>query len=338
MNENPKILIIEEGFLRKDIAVFLNNHDYDVTLISLNPNLTRKSKTYFDKILNIYNRVLKKNIYYYEDKNIKLRNKSYYNVIKKEINSIQFDYILIFIPYNFTSKIINYLSKHSDVLIAYCWDSINLEKKHQLLKFKNKLNKIYCYDKDSINKFKDIDLKYISNFYYPLEEIELLKENVAHNKISYVGNIADRRDVTIEKILNNIDEKFIYDINLVIHNLNEDVLCKKYNFNYLKGGISLHDYLKITLNSEIVLDIQLNWQNGFTFRIIEASYLKKKVITTNQNAKELKFYHPDNIFIYNDDTKHLLNNFISIPYKQIDEKLIEYYRVDNWLSRILEIK
>lgn len=339
MSNKPKILIIEEGFLRKDIEYYLNSVDFDAKLISLNPNIQIKSNKYLDKILNIYNRVVKKNIYYFEEKSIKYKNRFYLNQIKKEIEFLNFDYILLIVPYHYSSQVINYLSKHTNKIIGYSWDSINNKKEHQLIKFNNKISKLFCYDKNSINNFTKLNLIYTTNFYYPLEEIEIYKNTTRPvNKISYVGNLADRRDVVIEEILDNIEGKVEYDINIVKHDFKQSLLKDKYKFNYLEAGISLHDYMKITLNSEIILDIQLGWQNGFTFRIIEASYLKKKIITTNQFATELKFYHPDNIFIYNEETKHLLNDFSLKPYTEIDSSLIEYYRIDNWLKRILELE
>ncbi len=337
--KQPKVLIIEEGFLRRDIETFLNSKNFESKLISVNPNIVLKKNTYVDKLFNIFFRVFKKDIYYYQQKEINYKSEFYLRELKKEIKNDKFDYILLIIPYHFSVKLVNYLANHSNKIIAYSWESLNNVKENQIKKIISQLDKIYCFDKNTVNNYTNLDLHYTTNFYYPVTEIEELKDNVVQsNCISYVGNLADRRDLKIEEILDCVTIGIDKNIVIVSYDINKKELSQKYHFNYIDGGISLHDYMKITLNSTIVLDIQAGWQNGFTFRIIEASYLKKKIITTNQNAKELKFYHPNNIFIYNDETKHLLNDFVQLPYIEIDSELIEYYRVDNWLKRILNLE
>ncbi len=334
----PKVLIVEEGFLRKDIETFLRSKKIDTKLVSLNPNISLNRNTYIDKLLNIFFRVFKKDIYYYQQKEINYKSEFYLRELKKEIKNDKFDYVLLIIPYHYSKKMVNHLSKQTNVIVAYSWESINSMKEHQLKKISSKIDKMFCFDKNSIDNYSNLNLNYTTNFYYPLVEIENLKDKPLLNEsISYVGNLADRRDLKIEEILDFINQEINKNIVIVSHDIDKNVLSQKYNFNYVDAGISLHDYLKITLDSTIILDIQAGWQNGFTFRIFEASYLKKKIITTNQNAKELKFYHPNNIFIYNDKTKHLLNDFIQLPYTEIDSELMEYYRIDNWLKRILEI-
>lgn len=338
MENKLKILIIEEGFLRKDIENFLNTKSFDAKLISVNSNIADRKKTSVDKFLNIFYRVFFKNTFYYQNRNINHKNKFYLKEIKNKIKIEHFDVVLLIVPYHYSYKLVSFLSRYSNKIVGYAWESINNEKENQLEKILDFFEDIYCFNKASINNYINLKLKYTTNFYYPIAEIETLKKEVKQQKlISYVGNLADRRDLKIEYILDNIGTDIKTNIKIVTHKFNKSTLSQKYNFDYIDDGISLNEYLKITLNSSIVLDIQVGWQNGFSFRIIEASYLEKKVITTNQNAYELKFYHPNNIFIFNEETKHLLNDFIHKPFVKIEKDLIEYYRVDNWLNRILKL-
>ena len=339
---SPKILIIEQGFIQQDAICFLQSLGYNIDFFLIDNNFTYKRK-FYHKYINIFKRLFLKDNSYWTNLDIKHKNKHYLRQIKEKVCDI-YDYIIIIRSDNFNVHSLRYLSKHSHhKLVSYLWDSVNMPKSISIRKSRHLFSDIFCFDKNSIINYPDLRLKYETNFYYPVAQIEQLKKDlpVKHaDVISYVGNIADRRDRIITEILDNINfqkAKINLDISIVKHDLEVDTLENKYAFNYLQNGISIHDYLKITLNSTIVLDIQAGWQNGFTFRIIEASYLKKKVITTNQFAKELKFYHPDNIFIYNQETKKSLQEFIEKPFFDIDHKNIGYYRIDNWLTRILRM-
>ena len=125
-----------------------------------------------------------------------------------------------------------------------------------------------------------------------------------------------------------------YNINIVVPpDFDKKQLVKNPNFKYLEQGISLHEYLFITAKSSIVLDIQIIYQKGFTFRIFEATHYKKKIITTDPKVKELEFYHPDNILIFTENTSsEEITIFLTKPYHPIDENLINKYRLDYWLE------
>lgn len=336
----PKILIIEQGFLRKDAFTFLKSKGYDVNHYLLDNNY-QTYRRFYDKYINIFKRQVLKNTSHWTALDTRDKNRHFIKQIKEHIKGI-YDHIVVIRPDNFSADTLEHLAVHThQKMTGYLWDSVNDFKAQSLRKSRNMFGDVFCFDRNSVEKYSDLRLGYETNFYYPVEEIENLKKVVhaASRSISYVGNIADRRDKTITDILDCIDiSKVSHDIHIVKHHMDEEMLEKKYPFHYLDGGISIHDYLKITLNSSIVLDIQAGWQNGFTFRIIEANYLKKKVITTNQFAKELKFYHPDNIFIYNQNTKHHIKEFIEKPFFETNPKLTEHYRIDNWLKRILNLK
>lgn len=336
----PKILIIEQGFLRKDAFTFLRTQGYDVDYYLIDNNYPSQRR-FYDKYINIFKRQVLNNTSHWTDLDIRDKNRHFVKQIKEHIKGM-YDHIVVIRPDNFSAETLKYLSAHThQKMTGYLWDSINDFKAQPLRRSRNLFADVFCFDKNSVEKYTELRLGYETNFYYPVQEIENLKRNVhaASRSISYVGNIADRRDKTITDILDCIDlSEFSLDIHIVKHQMDEDILEKKYPFLYLDYGISIHDYLKITLNSTIVLDIQAGWQNGFTFRIIEANYLKKKVITTNQFAKELKFYHPDNIFIYNQNTKQNLAAFMEKPFFESEKSAIEYYRIDSWLKRILHLQ
>ena len=162
--------------------------------------------------------------------------------------------------------------------------------------------------------------------------------------MSYIGNNVEGRYDIISEILRQLE----------VENLNENskkneiTLVERHSKlsdSYFSNGIRLtntkistKEYLNILSQSFLALDLIPPYNNGFSFRLFEATYTKTKLITTNQFVKELRFYHPDNIFIYNEQTKHMLSDFIKKPFVEIEPELIEYYCIDNWLKRILELE
>lgn len=335
--KGKKILIVEQGFLREEAFDFLNAQGIKADFLKIAPH-SPLIKTKFHKIINVFNRLILKNFHYLEDVAFEDKNQKFYTQIYNKIDK-KYDYILIIRPDNFNRKFIKYISKYGNLVFGYLWDSVNETKEKSLIKSRDLFEKIYCFDQNSISKYAHLKMDYATNFFYPIKEILNHIKPLEHHVISYVGQLANRRDIMIDKIIKKISNYILvkYDINIIIpSDFNKNDLVKNSNFKYLEHGISLHDYLYITANSSIVLDIQIDYQNGFTFRIFEASFYKKKIITTNPDVKNLEFYHPDNIFIYteNKNTEDI-NAFLEKPYNEIDENLINNYRLDFWLEKIL---
>lgn len=95
------------------------------------------------------------------------------------------------------------------------------------------------------------------------------------------------------------------------------------------------EFRKIIQNSRTVLDIQPDYQEGFTARFMWALGLGKKIITTNANVTNYPFYDSRQFFIYNESGD--LVSFIERPFEMEEgnKKLIQKYRIDNWIKTIL---
>lgn len=117
---------------------------------------------------------------------------------------------------------------------------------------------------------------------------------------------------------------------------------KKYPKDLDKKGISLQnkpltyeDILILNQQSRAIVEINANGQVGLTNRAMEALFMKKKLITNNKNIQFLDFYHPDNIYILNNESRSI-REFLNIPYNFITQKTQEYYDFDSWLYRMKE--
>ena len=65
----------------------------------------------------------------------------------------------------------------------------------------------------------------------------------------------------------------------------------------------------------------------------QISTAEKKVITDNKMVKTYDFYHPDNIFII-DDNYAQIEEFIKIPYQEISEDIVKSYSFSTWIRKI----
>lgn len=96
--------------------------------------------------------------------------------------------------------------------------------------------------------------------------------------------------------------------------------------------IPYSENIKYVLESKCVVDVVQKQQYGMTMRPIEALLYKKKLLTNNVNISKYDFYNPNNVFIYGRDSIGNLTRFLSIPYEEIDESIVNKYTVSGWLK------
>ena len=106
-----------------------------------------------------------------------------------------------------------------------------------------------------------------------------------------------------------------------------------FNKRYEKN-ISYEQILSDISTSKAILDYNNDIQSGYTLRVMEAIFFRKKLISNNINLKRSIFYNPDNIFIIGKDKFEELVNFINKPFHDIKD--IDEYDLKNWLIRFLE--
>ena len=66
---------------------------------------------------------------------------------------------------------------------------------------------------------------------------------------------------------------------------------------------------------------------------MEALFFEKKLITNNKDIKNYDFYNPSNIFILGENNIEDIKEFINKPYEKVEQKIIDYYDFEQWLSR-----
>lgn len=201
--------------------------------------------------------------------------------------------------------------------VLFLWDSFSMYYWTKELKL---FDKVFTFDpSDSLN----YQIEYKPNFY--------IKRNInpSHKNeydLFFVGKFSPDRLAIIDKIVNLAEMSGIKRYvklwpayRIIFHSQLIYRLFKRSNFknNWIKNyqlnfeavegimqreyfvaeSLSYEDIQDNLLSSNVILDIPYKWQTGYTHRIIEALANGKKVITTNSNIKNERFYNSEQIHI-----------------------------------------
>lgn len=119
---------------------------------------------------------------------------------------------------------------------------------------------------------------------------------------------------------------------------------RKYTYDFAAVGAVLlqrHQTIPYLQNLQwlnevdVLLDIQHEVHDGFTFRVFESIGYRKKLITSNPLVRETDFYHPHNIFILPEKGYEGLKEFLTLPYVELSAAVYEKYSFRHWLEHLL---
>lgn len=272
------------------------------------PSVWHKSLNFFTKNLGIAN----------------LKYNHYHNVISKELEDVGSIDTSIYIKADFLSKktinAINAKSKKSVLIIS---DSINRYPKTKTIL--QLFDKVFSFEKKDCKKYH---LQFKTNFIYKYIET---KRSIYKHKVFNISSF-DRRFPVFEKIGKCLTEmKITYKIVIFT--------SKKENDPYLeftRKPLSISEINEMIQDSEILLDIHRNEQQGLSFRVFESLGFQKKLITTNKDIVNYAFYDPKNIFVIEDiDQIDIPESFFKTPYVQLPKELIDQYLIENWVNELI---
>lgn len=160
------------------------------------------------------------------------------------------------------------------------------------------------------------NLKKIAKHYHYKEFIKLYDKSFGVNKIGFVAKSL---------------AKFI---------LKKNSLTLRDIFDGLITGTAVmpEEYRRLINQSRVVFDTQASYQDGLTARFMWALGAGKKIITTNPHVRDYNFYNEEQFFVLDQDDKEI-EEFVKKPFSASvsQQKLIEPYRIDNWLNTLLNI-
>jgi len=297
------------------IADALEKKNYEVKHINFH-SFRYKYPSFYHKALNFFTKNLGTS---------NLKHIHYNEVILDQIKNIKLIDTSIYIKADFLSKetieAVNKKSRQSVLIIS---DSIN-----RYPKTKNILSlfdKVFSFEKKDCKKY---NLRFKTNFIYKSTE------NAPENYKYKVFNISsfDNRFPVIKKISKALYEMKIKS-KIVIFTSKENT--EPY-LEFSKKSLSIEENNQFLEESEIMLDVSRNGQEGLSFRVFESLGLKKKLITTNKDIINYDFYNPDNIFVIeNADNIKIPQAFFETSYVDIPENILNKYLIQNWVDELIE--
>lgn len=228
---------------------------------------------------------------------------------KKKLKKI--DSVIIF-DNGYNSSITKYVKKKNPAckIIFYYWNIIN--SYNNLALSDSNIDEVWTFDKYDAQKY---NLSYNPQFY---TKKVVLKATKLKNDLLFLGRDKNREKTILELEKICLDKKI--KTNLIIIKKEKDLL-------------TYQEYLELLGCSRCILDILTENQKGMTIRVMEALFLKKKLITNNQDVVNYDFYRKENIFILGKDNLDDLNNFIKSDYKNVPDEIINNYDYESWLKR-----
>lgn len=241
----------------------------------------------------------------------------------------------------------NYLIKllHRKVpecrLILWYWNPV--ERTISINSIDSRYCEVWSYHTDDCRKY---GLHFNTQFFISDDNIKRINagreinKNILSNQnpqksikqdVYFVGADKNRTPILyeIERVLkkNKITYKFI----LTMTNGSRET-----SIPYSKS-ISAEESRENVNSSKAIIDIvDVSQASGLTLRPLEAAMSKKKLITNNKNIAKMKFYNPNNIFIWGMDKEENLKVFINSPYDTSTDTQIDFYSYDSWLMRFWE--
>lgn len=218
-----------------------------------------------------------------------------------------------------TCKRIESVVSKETKLIFYYWNLID-KGVNQYLSSSRRWQ-IWTFDKKDSEKYK---IRFANTFFVP-DLINTLESSAIKYDISFIG--MDKGRTTLLKVIEDTLKRHHLNTNFYIV---ENGIYKKHK------RIPYKSVLEIINTSRAILDIQKSVQQvGLTLRVIEAIFLKKKLVTNNPMIKEYSFYNSQNILCLNDDWKSKIELFLKEEYVPINDKIKNEYTFEVWLHRLL---
>lgn len=97
------------------------------------------------------------------------------------------------------------------------------------------------------------------------------------------------------------------------------------------------EFRRMIMTSNTILDTSNGYQDGLTTRFMWSIGLNKKIITNNKSIISYPFYDKNQILILDDNYDEVIP-FINKDFSPNEEnvKFITRYRIDNWLTELLD--
>ncbi|MEJ8591157.1 hypothetical protein JSO54_07915 [Riemerella anatipestifer] len=326
--EHILLLIPRDYNLYELIERALESMGYRVTVVHNEYQFRYKSLR--QRLYNAFRKTV------YKDKIFKRTLVEIHNLSRQEelinIGSEFYDFCLVFRADFFLPNVLLQAKTKSRNMVAYQYDG--LKRSPSVFDLIQYFDAFYVFDSSDVETYSQYGLRKATNFYFKDDNINSDVETF-DNDFYFLGSFHKSRLEILNKLssffrLNGIK----FDFNIVFQKEKRRYIKRHENINVLYEMLPFSEYLNKVAKSKFILDILIEEHQGLSFRIFEALYLRKKVVTTNQTVKDYDFYHPDNFFIIGDRNLEELIPFLKGEYVDLDETIIEKYSFESWFNNI----
>ena len=241
----------------------------------------------------------------------------------------KYDLLLAIRPDLMTPEQIRLAKSVCRKLVGYQWDG--LERFPDIYKYIDYFDDFYVFDKNDLTKKPK--LKFKTNFRLkPFDEDFKFTLSDAH----FIGEVDLHRYSSLVEIANHLTGfglRFIFYITKYPRGV-----VKKHPSIRVRNNprITYNQNLLIAKSTKVIVDINdEKLHTGLSLRFFEAMELRKKLITTNIEIREYDFYHPNNIYIHGFSGISIAE-FMSLPYCEIDCKITDKYKIEEWIKEFLD--
>jgi len=324
----PSILFIYKNQVLGEpfVEQFIKN-GYDLEIL-FKDKLYYNQFSIWQKMMNIFHRnVLKNNSYPITANRVNFEKHSERSL--KQLKNNHFDYCVVIRGDLIPEFVLKKARKISDKMVDFQLDGISVSKK--ILSYRNYFDEIFVFDKNDIKDNPDYHLKFITNCFFGKDSTDYMAEY----DFFYIGQYLADRHQKITNLLTYLDENTIKTNPLIYLNTDKSYINTDSRIKNLIDATSYQENLDMVKKSSILIDLKRDEHSGLSLRFFEALKYRKKMITNNPTVKEYDFYHPDNIFVTDFNNFDSLPDFLTKPYKPIDQEITDQYEFKNWIKKLL---
>jgi hypothetical protein len=223
--------------------------------------------------------------------------------------------------------------------ILYHWDSLkNVWNGLALVKY---FNKVASFDRTDCRRY-NIEYQPLFSSQKKLSNDAGCTPAMKPYQVTFVGTLhSDRLKVLSDFCLFNphIETKFYvftqhwikdayYKLIRYFKGYSRDIQLSPQKLNY-------QDYLHLISSTDAVLDIEHADQHGVTMRCFETIFQNQKLITTNQEIKNLTIYDNSRISIVNRLSPVVPEDFFEIEFSELTPSQVLEFSVDGWFSSLM---
>lgn len=247
-----------------------------------------------------------------------------YDRVKTKVEErSSWDTIFMIRPDMLDNATLDTVRKATPNLKAYYWDSTRrFPRKVDIIHY---FDTVFSYDKEDVDTY---NFQFTTNYIFyerPLEKV--------YARLFFNISTNDYRLPILEALTKYIDSKG-WSKKILVYNGSEMDMA---HVELITTQKSIAEVGALIAESKIIVEIQRREQIGLSFRIFEALGQRKKLITTNKDIVNYDFYHPQNIWVLDEKEMHIPEQFVNSPYLEINEAVLDPYRIRNWVRDKFEL-